>query len=70
MVKWHITESTRFRFALSKLPTLRYSNFLYSQNAIHHHFIELDKIINKKGNYMQIIASINQKGGLVKTPVP
>jgi Mrp family chromosome partitioning ATPase len=30
-------------------------------------FIELDKIINKKGNYMQIIALINQKGGVGKT---
>jgi len=27
----------------------------------------LDKIINKKGNYMQIIALINQKGGVGKT---
>jgi len=27
----------------------------------------LDKKINKKGNYMQIIALINQKGGVGKT---
>jgi hypothetical protein len=31
-------------------------------SVIRHHFIELDKIINKIGNSMQTITLINQKG--------
>ena len=42
-------------------------NIVYARDVIRHHFIELDKIINKKGNNMQIIALINQKGGVGKT---
>ena len=42
-------------------------NIVYARDVIRHHSIELDKIINKKGNYMQIIALTNQKGGVGKT---
>jgi len=34
---------------------------------MYHYFIKLGKIINKKDIFMQIIALINQKGGVGKT---
>jgi len=52
---------------LAQLHSRYRSDFRYPPVVIRHHFIELDKIINKKGIYMQIIALINQKGGVGKT---